>query len=98
MKTNFTSGPWRHLSHGQIGTDAGVVCEVWAAIGWGEAAIGEAGANIRLIAAAPEMFEALQLLAQWREVIEKLPSFSTKGAMLEDFDDARAAIAKALGE
>jgi hypothetical protein len=45
-----------------------------------------------------ELLAALEPLSQWREVIAALPSFSAKGAMLEDFDYARAAIAKATCE
>jgi len=44
-----------------------------------------------------ELLAALEPLSQWGEVIAALPSFSAKGAMLEDFDDARAAIARAVG-
>ena len=54
ISASFTPGPWREHSHRQIGPDAGIVCEVWSAIGWGDAAIQQADANVRLIAAAPE--------------------------------------------
>lgn len=56
----FTPGPWHEHSHRQIGPEAGIVCEVWAAIGWGDEAIQQAEANVRLIAAAPDLFAALQ--------------------------------------
>ena len=52
ISASFTPGPWREHSHRQIGPDAGIVCEVWSAIGWGDAAIQQADANVRLIAAA----------------------------------------------
>lgn len=54
----FTPGPWHEHSHHQIGPDEGIVCEVWSAIGWGDAAIEQAAANVRLIAAAPELYDA----------------------------------------
>ena len=59
LSPSFTPGPWHEHSHRQIGPDAGIVCEVWSAIGWGDAAIQEADANVRLIAAAPELYQAL---------------------------------------
>ena len=64
---SYTPGPWREHSHRQIGPDAGIVCEVWSAIGWGDAAIREADANVHLIAAAPELHQALKtLIADYR--------------------------------
>ena len=62
ISTSFTPGPWREHSHRQIGPDAGIVCEVWSAIGWGDAAIQQADANVRLIAAAPELHQALKAI------------------------------------
>ena len=59
ISTSFTPGPWREHSHRQIGPDEGIVCEVWSAIGWGDAAIQRADANVRLIAAAPDLHRAL---------------------------------------
>ena len=65
--TSYTPGPWREHSHRQIGPDAGIVCEVWSAIGWGDSAIHEADANVRLIAAAPDLHQALKaILADYR--------------------------------
>ncbi len=64
---SYTPGPWREHSHRQIGPDVGIVCEVWSAIGWGDAAIREADANVHLIAAAPELHQALKtLIADYR--------------------------------
>ena len=59
---SYTPGPWHEHSHRQIGPDAGIVCEVWSAIGWGDAAIQQADANVRLIAAAPELHQALKAI------------------------------------
>ena len=58
ITTSFTPGPWREHSHRQIGPDEGIVCEVWSAIGWGDSAIQQADANVRLIAAAPALHQA----------------------------------------
>lgn len=59
IPTSYTPGPWHEHSHRQIGPDEGIVAEVWSAIGWGDAAIQQADANVRLIAAAPELHQAL---------------------------------------
>lgn len=66
--TSFTPGPWREHSHRQIGPDAGIVCEVWSAIGETDAErIAQADANAALIAAAPELHQALKtLIADYR--------------------------------
>lgn len=63
-----TPGPWREHSHRQIGPDAGIVCEVWSAIGETDAErIAQADANAALIAAAPELHQALKtLIADYR--------------------------------
>lgn len=55
---SFTPGPWHEHSHRQIGPGEGIVCEVWSALGWGDTAIQQADANVRLIAAAPELHQA----------------------------------------
>lgn len=60
--TSYTPGPWHEHSHRQIGPDEGIVAEVWSAIGWGDAAIQQADANVRLIAAAPELHQALRAI------------------------------------
>lgn len=57
----FTPGPWRRCGHRQIATTAGAglpVCEVWS----GGVGIEQADANERLIAAAPELYAALQAI------------------------------------
>ena len=58
IPTSYTPGPWHEHSHRQIGPDEGIVAEVWSAIGWGDAAVQQADANVRLIAAAPELHQA----------------------------------------
>ena len=65
----FTPGPWYEHSHRQIGPKAGIVCEVWSAIGDTDAdAIEQADANVRLIAAAPELHQALaEVLGDYRD-------------------------------
>jgi hypothetical protein len=53
-------------------------------------------ANARLIAAAPELLEALQRVTEWRATLAATPGLSAKSSIIEDFDDALAAIAKAV--
>jgi hypothetical protein len=67
ISASFTPGPWREHSHRQIGPDEGIVAEVWSAIGWGDAAIQQADANVLLIAAAPELHQALvEIMGDYR--------------------------------
>lgn len=61
LPIGHTPGPWHEHSHRQIGPDEGIVAEVWSAIGSGDAAIQQADANVRLIAAAPELHQACVL-------------------------------------
>lgn len=99
MKAEFTPGPWR------IGTGSKRI--IMAANNDVVARAADYGSqsdtpdfqygNARLIAAAPDLLVTLQLLSQWREVIAK-SDVPAKSVILEDFDDARAAIAKATGE
>lgn len=58
----------------------------------------EADANARLIAAAPELLEALKELIAWG--LESLPGEVSLGysGIEQDIAHAKAAIAKALGE
>lgn len=59
IPTSYTPGPWHEHSHRQIGPDEGIVAEVWSAVGGGDA-IQQADANVRLIAAAPDLYQALR--------------------------------------
>ena len=97
MTEKFTPGPWFLINPHCVG---GPIEPVWEAAGCGIAHCGmrarteeEAHANARLIAAAPEMFEALK----W--FIDDIDG--TRTAML-DFDAnvlrARTALQKAQGE
>ena len=87
----FTPGPWHEHSHRQIGPDAGNVAEVWSAIGWGDAAIQEADANVRLVAAAPELYEALQV------ALVVVAGCNGDGFFNDQERMIRAALAKAVG-
>lgn len=95
MTTKHTPGPWYEHSHRQIGPAAGIVCEVWSAIGWGNVAINEADANVRLIAAAPDLLEALILLEA--EMVASGNAQATDFGWKPAIEKTRAAIAKATG-
>lgn len=88
MTTKHTPGPWNFDNH----SPALPVLGIYAADGknpfHGDRSQEELAANARLIAAAPELLEALQGL------LNALPSATTHPAIKV----ARAAIAKAIGE
>lgn len=78
MTPTFTPGPWRRLSHRLIvageGEQTKPVCEVWSR-GVGN---GEADANEYLIAAAPELYRALEdLLKQVKRAAVAKDTFLT---------------------
>ena len=87
-----TPGPWNRIiadgytvRHPQIYSDTGPVANAtWL----GDGRLDELNANARLIAAAPELLEALEALLDYENGIQK--------AKAEQM--ARAAIAKAGGE
>ena len=90
--TKHTPGPWTHEGNGDItgiedngfGRGPVDVCSVYL-----RTVKGRTEANARLIAAAPELLAALQMIAGELPCIDNLMS---------DKDIARAAIAKAQGE
>lgn len=89
-KMAHTPGPWAHINpdgftvrHPQVYSDTGPVCNAtWL----GDGRIDELRANARLIAAAPELLDALMELADWYREHTGLPPTA-----------ANAAIAKATG-
>lgn len=88
MNTKHTPGPWMIFQSGNIGS-AEVRTPVHLVIASGNVKgenIETAMANARLIAAAPELLEALDNLVNTPEV------------RIEDMQQARAALAKARGE
>lgn len=88
----FTPGPWHEHSHRQIGPDAGIVCEVWSAIGTtSDDAIAQADANVRLIAAAPTMYAAL------RAALVTVAGLNADGAFNDTEHTIRAALDLAEG-
>lgn len=56
----YTEGPWRDLGSRQIGTAAGVVCEVWSSVGESDAErIEQADENVRRIVACVNACEGI---------------------------------------
>jgi len=101
MSTAPTPGPWEFRRDGFVYSLATGerVCSPHSTLISGSLKddIKDLKRNARLIAAAPDILYELEDLAAWRDIIEKLPTFPGKGAMLDDFDSARAAINKAKG-
>lgn len=95
METKHTPGPWAYIvpdgyvvRHPQVYSDTGPVCNAtWL----GDRRIDELRANARLIAAAPELFNALA------EIVAAADGDGWK-ALDAGFNNARTAIAKATGE
>lgn len=97
VEHKFTPGPWAHINpdgftvrHPQVYSDTGPVCNAtWL----GDGRIDELRANARLIAAAPDMFHALNLaLEYWQDRQQRYRNRSPVWVQ-----EARAAIAKATG-
>lgn len=98
MTTEHTPGPWAADGRGgtisaarpacsDVVTDRVVVCEAWS----GDS-IAEAAANRRLVAAAPELLDALWAMATSFHDVEWMDPHKQIAARM-----ARAAIAKATG-
>ena len=95
MKTTHTPGPWHPHALGLARSGEPEFEIHWSADGECVAEVVHGEANARLIAAAPELLDALKgmvNLAKWMDDV------SNEGFMLDDrFDAAMAAIAKATG-
>lgn len=99
----FTPGPWRIFGANRYECP-GIDAESTSIIVFGRRfdqnqncgvqgnTLEECQANARLIAAAPELLEALKRAVEWMEAPDE-SAFSD-----QDLNAARAAIAKALGE
>lgn len=88
------TGPNGYLNQIGIGIDTGRgISPIAAAYGAGE----EVKANARLIAAAPELLDACQAMAEWdaREQDHAVDFAERTKMCIAAFDKARAAIAKA---
>ena len=105
MSNKHTPGPWAHTNpdgftvrHPQVYSDTGPICNAtWL----GDGRIDELRANTRLIAAAPELLEALSKFVEFAEqngeVVFSGGGMSAIDAMNACTTEARAAITKATG-
>lgn len=96
-KVKHTPGPWRVASWEYAGDDLnvdakgrGFICLA------GKRGDGEAEANARLIAAAPELLEGARQVVEWRDLIRQ--NYPDMAGLIRGMDDLAAAIAKAEGE
>lgn len=83
MSWKHTAGPWKAFGREVLDVGGAKLCDF---SGWTELYASQAEANVKLIAAAPEMAELIEL---WLPVIESLDSGR------EDEDDPLPSIAKA---
>jgi hypothetical protein len=104
METKFTPGPWVAVI-GKCGDHAGYVHSEKRVDGGGYPIVadipertrhGTHEANARLIAAAPELFEALNLYVEYTKL--GIQSGDSGSIELELMKTAQAALAKATGE
>ena len=105
-KQQHTPGPWAYIvpdgyvvRHPQIYSDFGPVANAtWL----GENKLDQLKANARLIAAAPDLLEALEELyavrANWIRTADHSGDDDENAAMWVEMHKARAAIARATGE
>ena len=99
--STHTPGPWtlKYAHCGDVGikADGGLIAECFCDIRRAdEHSTAEAGANARLIAAAPDLLAALQgMCSVWVTVCN---SKGWEPEHMSQYTDARAAIAKAKGE
>jgi hypothetical protein len=80
----FTPGPWEYRKSGRVS----IAFNIWA----GAALLGEAARepNARMMAAAPEMYQALSDLLAWANIREGSRDYHLA-------ESAKAALAKARG-
>ncbi|ELY5855624.1 hypothetical protein QLY72_21915 [Cronobacter malonaticus] len=98
MKGKFTPGPWEwwtsnsflRLSSQATGKDGGVIDSY--AMSDGHTSLSVSKADMALIAAAPDLLEALQ------EFVDLFPDVIDGDAIMPALDKGYAAIAKAIGE
>lgn len=106
MSAKFTPGPWcvefdevYAVRSQQDGGRVAMMTNLKGQFGMqGRRSSDEVAANTRLMAAAPDLLEVLQLFVQYEEYVESEKYEAAMAAYLQLRKDARAAIAKALGE
>lgn len=93
MQTSaHTPGPWREGSHRTIQSPNGTICEIYSHMG-----ITEADANQHLIAAAPDLLDALYLALPFVEDHEGDQGYKA-GVVAKAVAKIKGAIAQATGD
>ena len=98
MSAAFTRGPWRAHNLGIVSEGASCVVAV---VHWrGEELEAEDAANMHLIAAAPELYAALEKMLEWNaRESDHAVSFDERVNLCDEaFCMARAALKAARGE
>ena len=98
MNTNWTPGPWEVGTHRCIRSATGVICGTYSHMG-----TAEANANEHLIAAAPDLYEALLGILEIVSDSSGVSGFHLNGDVadwdyFDEINTATAALAKARGE
>ena len=89
MKTQHTPGPWEYMESSIVGPNIGSSEEKWLRPVIARFSSGVSLANLNLMLSAPELLEALIDLLHQAKLSEDEGGW--------DFEQARAAIAKATG-
>lgn len=100
MTKPWTKGPWRLVARATMNVeneDGRTVANAATYSGGDESIHYENQANARLIAAAPELYEALEELTK-RVAFQPAPNGITAHINFDQIKMAKAAIAKARGE
>ena len=98
-ETKFTPGPWIVMERAVVAVRRFVIAEVFSdPLKKDSLAIEESKANLNLIAAAPDLFEALENLEPYLDAIVCYASTITEHPPNGFILKARAALAKARGE
>lgn len=84
--TGFTKGPWVNVGGWVDAESGGIICSL-SAVDMKSESVSDA--NAHLIAAAPELYEALDELVSYMEL---------NGVFISSLDSAVSALAKARGE
>jgi hypothetical protein len=100
-KSNHTPGPWIRVDQHPVSYTAVIVApsgEICSLVGgYVHARLAEREANARLIAAAPELLEALEAILELEGEAVDCNLYGTGETERQVFNQARAAISKARG-
>lgn len=95
-ENKWTNGPWKHYPEDNIIVSNGRMILEWQARSLA-VSVAERDANARLIAAAPDLAEACELIVG-AEILSKTDDLQGMLMYADGIGKARAALAKARGE